>query len=207
LSAQTPPPETPPRLAGYEVVVGVTGGIAAFKTAAVVSKLVQAGAGVTVVMTASARRFVGPLTFHALTGRPVHTSLWHAPAGGTMDHLAIGERADLVVVAPATANIIGKLAGGIADDLLSTLLLGVACPLLLAPAMNPRMWHHPAVQRNVALLREWGGSSAGREYSIAFIGPDAGRMACGDTGPGRMVEPEALLDAITAQLVTRPPRA
>ena len=185
-------------LRGYEVLVCVSGGIAAYKTAALVSKLVQAGCGVTVAMTRSARRFVGPTTFRALTGRPVLASLWHGDEPGAMEHLRPTELADLIVVAPATANVIGKLSGGIADDLVSTLLLAADSPVLVAPAMNTRMWQHPAVQRNVAFLRKHG---------IELVGPEDGWLACGVAGPGRMSEPETLLAAVSARLRTRQPRA
>ena len=184
-------------LAGYQVLVCVTGGIAAYKTAALVSKLVQAGAGVTVAMSRNATRFVGPLTFRALTGRPVLLSQWQPADPGAMEHLRPSETADLVVVAPATANVIGKLAGGIADDLISTLLLGAACPVLLAPAMNTRMWQHPAVQRNIAFLREHG---------FPLVGPEEGWLACRDVGPGRMSEPETILTAVAQQLRRAKPK-
>lgn len=185
--------ETP--LADYEVLVCVCGGIAAYKTAGLVSKLAQAGAGVTVAMTRSAKRFIGPTTFRALTGRPTLTSMWHGGDPGAMEHLRPSETADLIVVAPATANIIGKLAGGIADDLVSTLLLGADCPTLLAPAMNTRMWQHFAVQRNMAYLRDNG---------VALVGPDEGWLACRDRGPGRMSEPDAIFDAVQRLLRQRP---
>lgn len=184
-------------LRGNEVLVCVSGGIAAYKTAALVSKLVQAGCGVTVAMTRSARHFVGPTTFRALTGRSVLTSLWHGDEPGAMEHLRPTELADLIVVAPATANLIGKLAGGIADDLVSTLLLAADSPVIVAPAMNTRMWQHPAVQRNVAFLRNHG---------IEVVGPEDGWLACGVAGPGRMSAPETLLAAVSARLRTRGPR-
>ncbi len=184
-------------LHGYEVLVCVCGGIAAYKTAGVVSALVQAGCGVSVAMTRSGRRFVGATTFEALTGRPVHTSMWRVPEPVAVPHLGLAERADLVLVAPATANILGKLAGGIADDLVSSLLLGADSPVMLAPAMNVRMWQHPAVQRNVAWLRDVG---------YLLIGPEEGWLACGDTGPGRMSGPEVLLGAVRAELLKRPPK-
>jgi phosphopantothenoylcysteine decarboxylase/phosphopantothenate--cysteine ligase len=184
-------------LAGYEVLVCVSGGIAAYKTCTLVSRLVQDGCGVTVAMTRSARRLVGPTTFRALSGRPVLTSLWHAADPGALEHLRPSETADLLVVAPATANVLGKLANGIADDLVSTLLLGADCPVLLAPAMNTRMWQHPAVQRNVAFLRE---------HRFALVGPEDGWLACGTVGPGRMSEPETILAAVRQQLLSRPPR-
>lgn len=185
-------------LSGYELLVCVTGGIAAFKVAQLVSQLVQAGCGVTVAMTRHARHFVGPTTFRALTGRPVLTSLWPADESDAMPHLRPTEVADLVLVAPATANILGKLAHGIADDLVSTLLLAADGPVLLAPAMNARMWRHPAVQRNVAFLREHG---------YLLVGPQEGWLACGEVGPGRMSEPEELLAAVRSELLRRPPRS
>jgi phosphopantothenoylcysteine decarboxylase / phosphopantothenate---cysteine ligase len=181
----------PEALTGREIVVGVSGGIAAYKTAALVSRLVQAGAGVTVVMTEHATRFVGPLTFQTLSGRPVHVDPLALPEDWRADHIALADRAELVVVAPATANVLGKLAGGIADDLLSTVLLAAPAPVLLAPAMNERMWAHPAVRANVETLRGRG---------VHFIGPDAGRLACGTTGPGRMAEPDAILAEIVRVL-------
>lgn len=186
-----------PLLTDYELVVGVCGGIAAYKSAALVSRLVQDGAGVTVAMTAAARRFVGPPTFQALTGRPVLRSLWDESGGSNMLHLDPTEKADLLVVAPATANIIGKLANGVADDLVSTLLLGSACPVLLAPAMNTHMWEHPSTQRNVAYLREIG---------VTMVGPETGWLACGLYGAGRMSEPEAILEAVRAKLHAAPPK-
>jgi len=179
------------------VVVCVCGGIAAYKTAALVSKLVQEGCGVAVAMTRNACRFVGPTTFRALTGRPVLTSLWSG-AASSMPHLEPGEGVDLIIVAPATANIIGKLAAGIADDLVSTLLLAADAPVLLAPAMNVRMWQHPAVQRNLAFLREQG---------LLLVGPEEGPLACGVIGPGRMSEPEAIFSAARQQLLSAPPRS
>ena len=179
---------------GREILVGVTGGIAAYKTAALVSGLVQAGAGASVIMTEHATRFVGPLTFQTLTGRPVHTDLFESPDVYKAEHIALAERAELVVVAPATANCLAKLAHGIADDLLSTVLLAVEAPLLAAPAMNARMWAHPAVKANVELLRSRG---------VRFIGPEEGRLACGTVGPGRMAEPQEILRQIVDILGSR----
>lgn len=186
-----------PVLTDYETIVCVTGGIAAYKTAALVSKLVQDGCGVTVAMSTAAQHFVGVETFQGLTGRPVLTTVWSEGAGGDMAHLDPSERADLIIVAPATANCIGKLAGGIADDLVSTLLLGADCPVMLAPAMNTRMWNHPAVQRNMKFLREHG---------FLVVGPAEGHLACGAFGAGRMVEPDALLTAAREQLHKALPR-
>jgi len=193
----TPVRDPAPPLRDYELLVCVTGGVAAYKAAFLVSRLVQDGCGVTVALTRAARRFVGPTTFQALTGRAVLTSQWHARDPGAMDHLRPSEMADLLLVAPATANIIGKLANGIADDLVSTLLLGADCPVMLAPAMNTRMWQHPAVQRNVAFLREQG---------VRLVGPAEGRLACGTSGPGRMSEPDEIYAAVRAALLSRPPR-
>ncbi len=194
-SKPTDPPLRP--LSGYELVVCVTGGIAAYKSATLVSRCVQAGAGVTVCMTRSAKKLISEVTFRALTGRPVHSDLWRRANDTDMQHLSLSERADLLVVAPATANIIGKLASGIADDLISTLLLGVDCPVVMAPAMNNRMWAHPAVQRNVAFLREMG---------VELIGPDDGWLACRHVGPGRMSEPEAIFERLSERLKRSPPR-
>ena len=185
-------------LSGYEVLLCVCGGIAAYKSAALASALVQRGGGVTVAMTRNARRFIGPITFEALTGRSVLASMWKGPAAAQIPHLKRSEAADLIVVAPATANILGKLAGGIADDLVSTLLLGADAPIMLAPAMNTRMWQHPATQRNITLLRESG-------YTL--IGPETGWQACREVGPGRMSEPDTLLAEIRTQLLTAPPKA
>ena len=202
MSASATPPDPPPPhdvpLVGYEILLCVCGGIAAYKVATLASRLVQAGCGVTVAMTRHARRFVGPATFQALTGRAVLTSLWHGRQPSAMQHLDPCEAADLVIVAPATANILGKLAGGIADDLVSTLLLAADSPVLLAPAMNTRMWEHAAVQRNVAFLQDAG---------FLTVGPETGWLACGAVGAGRMAEPEVLLDGIQEQLNTRAPKS
>lgn len=193
--ATTPTPPGP--LAGYEVLLCVTGGIAAYKAAVVVSSLVQEGCGVSVAMTRNARRFVGTITFEALSGRPVATSLWMRGPTGEQQHIKASEAADLILVAPATANAIGKLANGIADDLVSTTLLGAECPVILAPAMNMRMWEHPAVRRNVEFLRTSG---------FAMIGPAAGWLSCRAVGPGRMSEPEEIVAALRAALLKHPPR-
>lgn len=185
----------PETLDGYEVLVCVCGGIAAYKSAHLVSLLVQSGAGVSVAMTRAARRFVSELTFRALSGRRVFTSLWEGVADNEISHLRRSEEADLIVVAPATANILGKLAGGIADELVSSLLLGAACPVMLAPAMNERMWAHPSVQRNVNML-----SAAG----VLMIGPAEGWQACRAVGVGRMAEPSEIHAAIASQLRRAP---
>ncbi len=177
-------------LQGREILVGVTGGIAAYKAADLVSLLAQEGAAVSVVMTEHATRFVGPLTFQALSRRPVYTDLF-AEGAYEADHIALADRAEAAVVAPATANVIGKLAAGIADDLLSTVLVALRVPVILAPAMNEAMWNHPAVQANVETLRRRG---------VRFVGPEEGRLACGTEGPGRMAEPQTILDAVIQTL-------
>ena len=143
-------------LAGYEVLACVCGGIAAYKVCEVVSKLIQRGAGVTVAMTRSAKKFVGPTTFQALTGRHVLTGLWSVDDPDDVQHIALTAAADLVLIAPATANIIGKIAAGIADDVVTTLVISAASPVILAPAMNDRMWANAIVQGNVARLKQHG---------------------------------------------------
>ena len=185
------------RLAGYEVLVAVCGGISAYKTAALVSKLVQRGADVAVAMTAAGQRFVAPLTFQTLTGRRVFTDLWDAFDYYDPQHLAPTEQADLLVIAPATANIIGKIAHGIADDLVSTMVLAAASPVLLAPAMNARMWDNPIVRENLRFLTE-------RGYHV--VPPGEGWLACGTIGKGRMAEPEDILAAAEKLLGRRPPK-
>ncbi|MFQ5502829.1 MAG: bifunctional phosphopantothenoylcysteine decarboxylase/phosphopantothenate--cysteine ligase CoaBC [Phycisphaerae bacterium] len=184
-------PDTASDLSGFEVVVAVCGGIAAYKTATLVSSLVQRGAGVSVVMTSAAQRFITPLTFESLTGRPVITSLWEATETHDPQHLRLSEAADLLVIAPATANMIGKIAGGIADDLVSTLVMSATGPVLLAPAMNTRMWENPIVRENLQSLKDRG---------YAEVPPEAGWLACRTIGVGRMAEPATILDAVVAQL-------
>jgi phosphopantothenoylcysteine decarboxylase/phosphopantothenate--cysteine ligase len=173
---------------GRELLIGVTGGIAAYKTAVLVSQLVQAGAGVTVVMTRSAAQLVGPKTFEALTGRPVSTRIF---GRGSHPHIELAQEADLLCIAPATANILAKAVCGLADDLLSTILLSFDGPVLMAPAMNSLMWQKPAVQRNVAQLRA---------DDVVLIGPGEGHLSCGMSGPGRMAEPAEIFQAIAKQL-------
>jgi phosphopantothenoylcysteine decarboxylase / phosphopantothenate---cysteine ligase len=174
-------------LAGRRVLLGVAGGIAAYKTAHLARLMREAGATVQVVMTEAATRFVGPDTFAALTGRPVHTSLWEAP--GTVLHVRLARESDLAVVAPATANVLARLALGLADDLLTSALLEASCPVVVAPAMHTGMWHQAATQGNVRALEERG---------VRVVGPDAGALAAGDEGVGRMAEPEAILAAAAA---------
>ncbi|WP_437201394.1 flavoprotein [Planctomicrobium sp. SH664] len=174
-------------LRGREILVGVSGGVAAYKTADLVSKLVQLGAGVSVVMTHSAHRFIGPTTFEALTNRPVYTELFEPKEHFLGEHIGLARRAELLVIAPATANVIGALAHGLADDLLTTLALAVTCPVLVSPAMNNEMWSKPAVQRNIQQLRGDG---------VLIAGPGEGWLSCGVRGPGRMLEPAELLQQI-----------
>jgi len=184
-------------LTDYEVLLGVTGGIAAYKTAGLCSQLVQRGASVTVVMTEHAQQFVGKLTFSTLSGREVYTDLFETPEVYDAKHIDLTRHADLMVVAPATANFIAKLANGICDDLLSTLLCSFDGHVLLAPAMNCRMWNHPATVRNVEQLRNDG---------VELIGPNSGSLACGDVGPGRMSEPDEILARIEKKLTSQKPK-
>ncbi|MBM4092090.1 MAG: phosphopantothenoylcysteine decarboxylase [Planctomycetes bacterium] len=174
-----------------EILIGVSGGIAAYKSAALVSQLVQCGARVTVAMTEAATEFVGVATFAALTGRPVATGLFDAQLFPQGAHIALAQRAEFFCVAPASANFLGKAAHGIADDLLSTLYLCFAGPVLLAPAMNPDMWAKPAVQRNVAQLRTDG---------VLIIPPEEGWLSCRRTGPGRMADPDRIQEEIAQAL-------
>lgn len=171
-----------------EILLGVCGGVAAYKSAELTSKLVQSGAGVTVVMTRSAQSFIGATTFQALTGRPVYTELFDPKEHYIGEHIGLARRADIMIIAPATANTLGKLAHGLSDDLLSTLALAVTCPVLVAPAMNNEMWEKPPVQRNIQQLKLDG---------IHIIGPEDGWLSCGNIGPGRMSEPPAILERIT----------
>lgn len=170
-----------------EIVVGVCGGIAAYKSAALVSHLVQDGARVTVVMTAAARNFVGAATFAALTGRPVAEKLFDEAAFPLGAHIELAERGDLLVVAPATAQFLATAAHGLADDLLATLYLAFRKPVLIAPAMNNDMWEHKAVQRNIAQLAADG---------VKIIPPESGWLSCRKQGPGRMAAPETIIAEI-----------
>jgi phosphopantothenoylcysteine decarboxylase/phosphopantothenate--cysteine ligase len=175
------------------ILLGVTGGIAAYKVCTLASRLTQAGAQVDVVMTESATRFVAPLTFEALTGRPVYTDMWRTSGEALpthISHVGLAHAADLLVIAPATANTLAKLAAGLADNLLTTLALAASCPVLAVPAMDVGMWSHPATQANVAALRERGRIT---DIRVHFAGPAYGRMASGLEGEGRMVEPDEIL--------------
>jgi phosphopantothenoylcysteine decarboxylase/phosphopantothenate--cysteine ligase len=181
-------------LADKKIVLGVTGGIAAYKAAELVRELVRAGARVYVIMTRSAREFVTPLTFQTLSGNPVSTELFSLIEESEIGHISLADRADVLVVAPATANIIGKIAGGIADDMLSTVVLATKAPVLLAPAMNVHMWENPACRENVEKLRA-------RGYRL--IDPEAGELACGYEGKGRLAEVSAITEEIRSLLAPK----
>ena len=182
-------------LAGKRILLIICGGIAAYKTLDLIRRLRADGASVSPVMTAAAAEFVTPLSVSALAGEAVHSTLFDLTAEAQMGHIQLSRIADLVVVAPATADMMAKMAGGHADDLASTLLMATDTPVLLAPAMNVRMWHHPATQRNLAQLQADG---------IALVGPDSGDMACGEYGPGRMAEPADIHAAIRRHLAAGP---
>ncbi|MGZ8190236.1 MAG: bifunctional phosphopantothenoylcysteine decarboxylase/phosphopantothenate--cysteine ligase CoaBC [Methylococcaceae bacterium] len=162
------------------ILLGVSGGIAAYKSAELVRLLRKQGAQVRVVMTQSAKRFISPLTFQALSGNPVHSELLNADEENAMGHINLARWADVLVIAPASANSIAKFSHGLADDLLSTLYLAASCPVYVAPAMNQAMWNKPVTQENIAKLKSHG---------VIFIGPESGDQACGETGFGRMSEP------------------
>lgn len=180
---------------GRRILLIVGGGIAAFKAPALIRLLRAAGASVTPVLTAAGAQFTTPMTLSVLAGEPVHDTLWDQGAEAEIGHIQLSRQADLVVVAPATADLMAKMAQGLATDLASTLLLATDKRVLIAPAMNVRMWHHPATQRNLATLRGDG---------VLFVGPDDGDMACGEYGAGRMAEPEAIVAAIRAALTDGP---
>jgi len=179
----------PLRLAGRRILLGVTGGIAAYKAAELTRLLRGEGAEVRVVMTAAAREFVAPLTFQALSGNPVRSDLFDPAHEAAMGHIELARWAELVLIAPASADVIARLAAGLADDLLTTLCLAADCPLAVAPAMNQAMWRHAATQDNVARLAARG---------ALVWGPAEGAQACGDTGPGRLLEPAELLERTCA---------
>lgn len=174
-------------LKGKRILLGITGGIAAYKAAALVRGLTRAGADVRVVLTDAGARFVTPATLQALSGQPVWSDLWDARVPDNMGHIELSRDRELIVVAPATADFMAKVAHGLADDLLSTLCVARRCPLLLAPAMNVEMWRNAATQRNLQLLAEHG---------VVLAGPAAGDQACGEVGMGRMLEPEQLVSEV-----------
>jgi len=181
-------------LAGKRILLGITGGIAAYKAAELTRLLAKAGADVRVVMTASACRFITPTTLQALSGNPAYTDMWDPSVPNNMAHIELSRDRDLVLVAPATTDFLAKVALGLGDDLLSTLCLARECPLAVAPAMNRQMWEHAATQRNFATLRADG---------VTILGPDAGDQACGETGMGRMSEPAALVTEVVTLLGPR----
>ncbi|TDX27093.1 bifunctional phosphopantothenoylcysteine decarboxylase/phosphopantothenate--cysteine ligase CoaBC [Rhodovulum visakhapatnamense] len=182
-------------VSGKRILLIVAGGIAAYKTLDLIRRLRERGAAVTPVMTQAAERFVTPLSVSALAGEAVHRDLFDLTREAEMGHIQLSRSADLVVVAPATANLMAKMAGGLADDLASTLLLATDTPVLVAPAMNVRMWTHPATRRNLTALQSDG---------IRVVGPNEGGMACGEYGPGRMAEVPEILSAIEAALGAGP---
>jgi len=178
-------------LAGKNITVGVTGGIAVFKAAQLVSNLAAGGAEVRVMMTRSAQEFVKPLTFQTLSGHQVYTGLFERPAGGSVQHIELATCSDLIVLVPATANIIGKVANGIADDLISTVVMAATCPVLICPAMNVNMYNNRVVQRNLASLRELG---------YYFVEPGMGRLVCGAEGRGRLADLDVIMEKINCIL-------
>lgn len=191
----TPAPS--PVLRDARIIVGVTGGIAAYKTATLVSRLAQGGAHVTVCMTDAATKFITPLTLQALSGRPVYTSQWEHVESNDPQHIALARSAQAVVVAPCTMDAMAKLATGRTDDVVSLVVSAVdraKTPVLLAPSMNDVMWRQPSNQRNLATLKADG---------FQLVGPDEGWQACRTVGQGRMSEPEAILEAVVAALRTR----
>ncbi len=169
------------------ILLGVTGGVAAYKAAELARLLMQDGVDVQVVMTRSACLFVGPITMQALTGKPVLTELWQDNDAGSMAHINLSRETDVILIAPASANFIAKLANGLADDLLSTLCLARNCPLMIAPAMNRQMWENPVTQRNLLILQQDG---------VTILGPAKGEQACGEIGMGRMLEANKLAEAV-----------
>ncbi len=176
------------------LVLGITGGIAAYKSAELVRLLVKANIDVTVVMTESATKFITPVTMQALSGKPVFIGMWDSSIDNGMPHIELSREADVILIAPASAEFIAKLVHGRADDLLSTLCLARDCPLLVAPAMNKQMWENPATQRNIEQLKK---------DNIAILGPDSGDQACGEIGLGRMLEAEDLLSLINAHFTPK----
>ncbi|KUO57954.1 MAG: phosphopantothenoylcysteine decarboxylase [Gracilibacter sp. BRH_c7a] len=174
-------------LSGKTILLGVTGGIAAYKSVEIVSRLRKQGAEVYVVMTKAATEFVTPLTFRSMSANPVYTSLFEEPKTWNIEHISLAEQVDASLIAPATANILAKMVTGISDDFLSTVLLAVRTPIFVAPAMNHAMYHHPATQKNLEILRE---------RDIRIIGPAQGFQACGSEGDGRMSEPQDIINVL-----------
>lgn len=182
-------------MANKKIVLGITGGIAAYKAAEVARLLVKNNIDVQVVMTQAACQFITPVTMQALSGKPVFIDMWDASIANGMPHIELSRQADAILIAPASADFLAKLVHGRADDLLSTLCLARDCPLLVAPAMNKQMWENPATQRNMAQLKA---------DSIHILGPDSGEQACGETGLGRMLEAQDLYDLVSAHLSPKP---
>ncbi len=176
-------------LLNKKIVLGISGGIAAYKTPELARQLMQEGASVQVVMTESAQQFVTPVTMQALTGNPVYTSQWDSSIANNMAHIELSRSADVILIAPTSADLMAKLSLGLADDLLSTLCLARDCPLLLAPAMNKQMWEHPATQRSAERLHSDG---------VTLLGPASGFQACGEVGMGRMLEPAEIAEQVIA---------
>ncbi len=174
-------------LKGKTVVLGVCGGIAAYKAVEVVSRLIKLEAEVHVVMTEAATRFVTPLTFREISGQPVHTTLWEEPKTWNVEHIALARRADLFVIAPASANMLGKLANGIADDFLSTTVMATPAPVLVFPAMNTNMYLNPSTQNNITTLKNRG---------VMVVEPASGMLACGTEGVGACLNPQKLLNEL-----------
>ncbi len=179
---------------GVPILLGVTGSISAYKAADLASRLVQAGAEVRTVLTAAAAEFITPLTFETLTGRPAHTGMFGDNRSRGAEHITLAGFSKLAVIAPASADFIGKMAGGLADDLLSAVVMATRSPILLAPGMNSGMWENPGVVENVRRLRKRG---------VEFVGPESGYLACGYQGPGRLASVENILAAISA-ILSRP---
>ncbi len=173
------------------VVIGVTGGIAAYKACELVSRLVKKNINTVVVMTKSATEFVAPYTFMTLTGNKVITDMFEVPQNFEVEHISVAKQADLFVIVPATANVIGKIAGGIADDFLTTTVMATKAPVLIAPAMNTNMWQNPILQKNISFLKELG---------YKFVDPASGRLACGDIGAGKLAEVDDIEQAIEIEL-------
>ena len=176
-------------LVNKKIVLGISGGIAAYKSAELARALIQEGAEVQVIMTEAAQQFITPITMQALTGKLVFTNQWDDRIANNMAHIELSRQADVILIAPASADLIAKLSLGLADDLLSTLCLARDCPLLIAPAMNLQMWAHPATQRSITRLNSDG---------ITILGPSSGYQACGEVGIGRMLEPSEICEQLIA---------
>ena len=178
-------------LKGKTVILGITGGIACYKAAELTSLLVKQHADVNVIMTKGAMEFMSPLTFEALTGNKVHTDIFDRDSGTEIPHISLSGKADALIIAPATANVIAKLAHGLADDMLTSTVLAAECPKIIAPAMNTRMYENPVTQDNIETLKKYGWN---------IITPDSGRLACGDTGRGKLPSPEKLLESVINEI-------